>query len=81
MGSESRAYQERIDASVNSVNEMRIKVVHDNFFVLESVRILNLVIRLTVFRELEEMVPVLGGIILAVYLRAKVNGKNQLVSI
>lgn len=81
MGSERRAYQERIDASVNSANEMRIKVVQDNFFVLESVRILNLVMHLTVFSELEEMVPVLGGIILAVYLRTKVNGKNQLVSI
>jgi hypothetical protein len=49
---------------------MRIKVVQDNFFVLESVRILNPVIHLTVFSELEEMVPDLGGTILAVYSRA-----------
>jgi hypothetical protein len=49
---------------------MRIKVVQDNFFVLESVRILNLVMHLTVFSELGEMVPVLGGIILAVCSRA-----------
>lgn len=68
MRSKRRAYQERIDVSVNSLNEMKIKVVQDEFFVRESVKILGHVIHLTVFSELEEMVPGLGGTILAVYL-------------
>ncbi len=56
-------------------------MAEDNFFVLESVRILNLVVHLTVFAELREMVPGLGGIILAIRSRAQVFGEIRVVSI